>query len=55
MALAPLVILVMNYFIDPVHTRMLFTEIPGQMILCLAGILNLLAYFWARVILNPEI
>ncbi|MED5448688.1 MAG: type II secretion system F family protein [Planctomycetota bacterium] len=55
MALAPLVILVMNYFIDPVHTRMLFTEIPGQMILCLAGILNLMAYFWARVILNPEI
>jgi tight adherence protein B len=55
MALAPIVILVMNYFIDPVHTRMLFTEIPGQMILCLAGILNLLAYFWARVILNPEI
>ncbi|MEC9010042.1 MAG: type II secretion system F family protein [Planctomycetota bacterium] len=55
MALAPFVILVMNYFIDPVHTRMLFTEIPGQMILCLAGILNLMAYFWARVILNPEI
>ena len=55
MALAPLVILVMNYFIDPVHTRMLFTEVPGQMILCLAGILNLMAYFWARVILNPEI
>ncbi|HCK52387.1 MAG TPA: hypothetical protein DIC23_04155 [Planctomycetaceae bacterium] len=55
MALAPFVILMMNYFIDPVHTRMLFTEIPGQMILCLAGILNLMAYFWARVILNPEI
>ena len=55
MALAPIVILLMNYFIDPVHTRMLFTEIPGQMILCLAFILNLLAYFWARTILNPEI
>ncbi len=55
MALAPPIILMMNYFIDPVHTRMLFTEIPGQMILCLAGLLNLLAYFWARMILNPEI
>ena len=55
MALAPPVILLMNYFIDPVHTRMLFTEIPGQLILCLAAVLNLLAYFWARAILNPEI
>jgi len=55
MALAPAVILVMNYFIDPVHTRMLFTEVPGQLILCLAGALNLVAYFWARAILSPEI
>jgi len=55
MALAPPVILVMNYFIDPVHTRMLFTEVPGQIILCAAGVMNLLAYFWARMILNPEI
>jgi tight adherence protein B len=55
MALAPPLILVMNYFIDPVHTRMLFTEVPGQMILCAAAILNLLAYLWARLILNPEI
>ena len=55
MALAPPVILVMNYFIDPVHTRMLFTEVPGQMILCLAAVMNLLAYLWARMILNPEI
>jgi len=55
MALAPPVILVMNYSIDPVHTRMLFTEVPGQMILCAAAILNLLAYLWARLILNPEI
>ena len=55
MALAPLGILLMNYFIDPVHTRMLFTEVPGQIILCLAFAMNLLAYVWARVILNPEI
>ena len=55
MALAPPVILLMNYFIDPVHTRMLFTEVPGQLILCLAAVLNLLAYLWARMILNPEI
>ncbi len=55
MALAPPIILLMNYFIDPVHTRMLFTEIPGQMILLLAAGLNLVAYIWARTILNPEI
>jgi len=55
MALAPPIILLMNYFIDPIHTRMLFTEVPGQLILCLAVILNLLAFFWARMILNPEI
>jgi len=55
MALAPPVILLMNYFIDPVHTRMLFTEVPGQLILCLAAVMNLLAYLWARMILNPEI
>ena len=55
MALAPPIILLMNYFIDPVHTRMLFTEVPGQLILCVAILLNLLAYFWARLILNPEI
>ena len=34
---------------------MLFPEIPGQMILCLAFFLNLVAYFWACAILNPEI
>ena len=55
MAMAPAVILLMNHFIDPVHTRMLFTEVPGQLILCLAGVFNIAAYFWARTILSPEI
>ena len=54
MAIAPAVILVAYYFIDPVNTTMLFTETIGHIVLATAVILNLLAYFWARLILRPE-
>ena len=54
MALCPPLILMMNYALDPVHTRMLFTEPIGQVILIVAGLLNLVAFFWAKAILNPE-
>jgi tight adherence protein B len=56
MALAPLVILAMYYFvIDRENTERLFTTVPGQILLCAALVLNVLAYLWARAILNPEI
>lgn len=56
MALAPFVILVIYYFvIDPENTERLFTSVAGQIILSLALILNVVAYLWARQILNPEI
>lgn len=55
MALAPLFILVVYTFVDPVNTARLFTTVPGQIILCTAIVLNLLAYLWARRILNPDI
>lgn len=56
MALAPLAILAMYYFIiDRENTERLFTTVPGQIMLCAALILNVLAYLWARAILNPEI
>ena len=55
MALAPLLILVVYTFVDPVNTARLFTTVPGQIILCIAIVLNLLAYLWARRILNPDI
>ncbi len=55
MALAPLMILVVYTFVDPLNTSRLFTTVPGQIILCAAIVLNLLAYFWARRILNPDI
>lgn len=56
MALAPAAVLAIYYFIlDPEATELLFTTVPGQMILCAALIMNVLAYLWARVILNPDI
>lgn len=55
MAIAPLIILVAYYFIDPRNTLMLFTTVFGQFILGVALVLNVIAYFWARLILNPDI
>jgi tight adherence protein B len=56
MALAPFAVLVMYYFfIDPVNTTRLFTTVPGQMLLCTSLVLNLVAYLWARAILNSDI
>lgn len=55
MALAPAVILVVYYFIDPVNTTALFTTFYGQVMICIALILNVIAYLWARLILTPDI
>jgi len=56
MALAPPLILALYYFgMDPESTSRLFTELPGQLMLATAAILDVLAYLWARKILNPEI
>ena len=56
MAMAPGVILLLYYFgLDPESTSRLFTELPGQMMLAISAILNIVAYFWARKILSPEI
>jgi tight adherence protein B len=55
MALVMPVILVVYFFVDPDNTTALFTTFPGQIILSAALVLNVLAYLWARVILNPEI
>jgi len=56
MALAPFGVLVMYYFfIDPVNTTRLFTTVPGQMLLCTSLVLNMVAYLWARAILNSDI
>ena len=56
MALAPLVILALYYFvIDKENTERLFTSVPGQIMLSAAMVLNVVAYLWARRILNPDI
>ncbi len=56
MALAPFAVLAIYYFVlDPENTERLFTTVPGQVILCTSLILNVVAYLWARAILNPDI
>jgi tight adherence protein B len=55
MALSPAFILIAYYFIDPINTTLLFTKILGQVLLAIAVVLNVLAYLWARAILNPDI
>lgn len=56
MALAPAVVLALYYFlVDPENTERLFTTVWGQVLMSAAVILNVVAYLWARVILNPEI
>lgn len=55
MALAPAIILVVYYFVDPENTTALFTQPVGQLLLVIAAALNVVAYLWARLILNPDI
>lgn len=56
MAIAPIVVLLMYYFfIDPVNTERLFTTVPGQLMLCASMLMNLVAFLWARSILNADI
>jgi tight adherence protein B len=55
MAIAPGVILIVYWFVDPVNTAALFTTFFGQMLLSAALVLNVMAYVWARYILSPDI
>ncbi len=55
MAIAPAIILVVYWFVDPVNTAALFTTLFGQMLLAVALVLNVTAYVWARLILSPDI
>jgi tight adherence protein B len=55
MAIAPAFILVAYYFVDSESTMRLFTEPLGHVLLAAALVLNVAAYLWARVILNPDI
>ena len=55
MALVPAGLLLVYNLVDPKATALLFTSVPGQLILAVCVVLNVLAYFWARAILNPDI
>ena len=55
MAIAPALILVGYYFIDTESTMRLLQEPMGHLILAAAVVLDVAAYFWARVILSPDI
>lgn len=55
MAIVPLLLLVVYYFMDPANTQLLFTTIPGQMLLSVSILLNLAAYAWAMKILQADI
>jgi tight adherence protein B len=55
MAIAPLVILTVYYFVDRPSTTRLFTDPLGHVFLAVAVVLNIVAYLWARVILSPDI
>lgn len=55
MAIAPLVILIVYYFVDPLNTTRLFTTVPGQILLSTSLVLDVVAYVWARAILSPDI
>ena len=55
MALAPPIILLVYYFVDPVNTIRLFVTLPGQVMLTVAVVLDVVAWLWARAILTPNI
>lgn len=56
MAFVPIIVLAVYYFIiDRENTIRLFTTVWGQFLLCTALVLNVIAYLWARLILNPDI
>ena len=55
MAMVPPVILVVYAFITPENVDLLFNTLPGQLFLCAAVVLNVVAYLWALRILRADI
>lgn len=55
MAIVPALVLVVYYFVDPENTSLLFVTSVGQGVLAVSLLLNVVAYFWARRILNPDL
>jgi tight adherence protein B len=55
MALAPLLILAIYYFVDPKSVRMLFVEDLGRLLLLGATVLIVIAFLWIRRIMAVDI
>ena len=55
MAIIPALLLIVYFYVDPENTPLLFTTLPGQIILSTAVLLNVTAYFWALHILKADI
>lgn len=55
MAIVPVLLLGVYYFVDADATTKLFTTLPGQILLSIAIVLVVVAYVWAQVILRPDI
>jgi tight adherence protein B len=55
MACVPFLVLAVYAVVDPFNVRLLFTTLPGQIMLAISILLNLLAYLWANKILDADI
>jgi tight adherence protein B len=55
MAIVPPIVLVVYYFVDRNATTLMLTQTVGHIVLAAALVLNVVAYFWARRILTPDI
>ena len=55
MALTPFFILIAYYFVDSQAVSNTFSSTIGQILLATSITLNIIAYLWARHILNPDI
>lgn len=55
MSIVPVFILLIYAWLDPTNVRLLFTTIPGQIMLSVSVVLNVLAYVWSAKILSPDI
>jgi tight adherence protein B len=55
MAAVPPFVLVVYAWLDPNNVSLLFVTLPGQLMLATAVVLEIVAYFWALKILNPDI
>lgn len=55
LALAPVVILGLVYFIDAEAVGMIFTTSIGHVLLLAAGVLTAIGVYWARIIVNADV